>query len=123
MPVHAGAVVPEQRPGHERGRLPHFFATFFTKYLYLETLSAIFVSVSKRMSISVWPPVATSWWWTSTGTPTDQRQHHVRPNVLELVHRRHREVALLVADLVAEVRLSAGPSLPLFQAPATESMK
>jgi hypothetical protein len=23
------------------------------------------------MSISVWPPVATSWWCTSTRTPTD----------------------------------------------------
>ena len=34
-----------------------------------------------------------------------QGQHHVGPDVLELVHRRHREVALLVARLVAEVRL------------------
>ena len=44
---------------------------FFAQYLYQNTLSAIFVSVSKRMSISVWPPVATSWWCTSTRTPTD----------------------------------------------------
>jgi hypothetical protein len=41
--------------------LPHFFAVFFAQYLYQQTLSAIFVSVSKRMSISVCPPVATSW--------------------------------------------------------------
>jgi hypothetical protein len=33
-----------------------------------------------------------------------QRQHHVRADVLELVHRRHREVALLVPRLVAQVR-------------------
>ena len=50
--------------------LPHLRAVFFAQYLYQSTLSAIFVSVSKRMSISVWPPVATSWWCTSTRTPT-----------------------------------------------------
>ena len=27
------------------------------------------VSVSKRMPISAWPAVATSWWWISTGMP------------------------------------------------------
>jgi hypothetical protein len=32
-----------------------------------------------------------------------QRQHHVGADVLELVHRRNREVALLVARLVTEV--------------------
>ncbi len=34
-----------------------------------------------------------------------ERQDHVRADVLELVHRRDRKVALLVARLVAEVRL------------------
>src|SRR5215813_8403106 len=33
-----------------------------------------------------------------------EREHHVRADVLELVHRRYGEVALLVARLVAEVR-------------------
>src|SRR4029450_377766 len=51
--------------------LPHFRAVFFAQYLYQQTLSAILVRVSKRISISVWPPVATSWWCTSTRTPTD----------------------------------------------------
>jgi hypothetical protein len=51
--------------------LPHFRAVFFAQYLYQQTRSAIFVSVSKRMSISVWPPDATSWWCTSTRMPTD----------------------------------------------------
>ena len=53
--------------------LPHLRAVFFAQYLYQQTLSAIFVSVSNRMSISVWPPVATSWWCTSTRTPTLSR--------------------------------------------------
>src|SRR2546428_614420 len=42
--------------------LPHFLAGFLAQYLYQHTLSAIFVSVSKSMSISVCPPVATSRW-------------------------------------------------------------
>ncbi len=53
--------------------LPCFRAVFLVTYLYHITLSAIFVSVSKRMSISDWPAVATSWWCTSTRTPTFSR--------------------------------------------------
>ena len=40
--------------------LPWRLATFLTMYLYSIDLSPIFVSVSKRMSISPWPAVATS---------------------------------------------------------------
>ena len=53
--------------------LPCFLAVFLVTYLYQSTRSAIFVSVSKRMSISVWPAVATSWWCTSILTPTLSR--------------------------------------------------
>ena len=49
--------------------LPYRRATFLTTYLYVITWSAIRVSVPKRMSISHWPPVATSWWWNSHGMP------------------------------------------------------
>src|ERR1017187_9280958 len=42
--------------------LPAWFATFFTMYLKSIMLSAERISESKRRSISVWPPVATSWW-------------------------------------------------------------
>ena len=38
-------------------------------YLYLRTLSAISTSGEKRMSISAWPPVATSWCWASIFRP------------------------------------------------------
>src|SRR5689334_18655594 len=44
-------------------------ATFFTTYLYFNSLSAITVILSNTMSISAWPPVATSWWWVSMGIP------------------------------------------------------
>ena len=53
--------------------LPYFFAVFLVTYLYQSTLSAIFTRVSNRMSISVWPAEATSWWWTSIFTPTLSR--------------------------------------------------
>ena len=48
-------------------------AMFFTTYLYFSTLSAMSTRVSKRMSISACPPVATSWCWASMGTPIDSR--------------------------------------------------
>jgi hypothetical protein len=53
--------------------LPCALAVFLVTYLYHITRSAIFVSVSKRMSISDCPAVATSWWCTSTRTPTFSR--------------------------------------------------
>ena len=34
------------------------------------TWSPMRVSVPKRMSISHWPPVATSWWWNSHAIPS-----------------------------------------------------
>ena len=46
-------------------------------------------------------------------------EHHLGAQVLVVVHRRDREVALLVADLVAEVRPPS--SRAVFQAPSTES--
>ena len=49
--------------------LPCLRATFLTMYLYLSTLSAISTSGAKRMSISPWPPVATSWCWASIFRP------------------------------------------------------
>ena len=102
--------------------LPCRRATFLMMYLYFIRLSAIFTSVSNRMSISHCPAVATSWWCTSTWiADLLQRQHHLGAEVLERVHRRHREVPFLVPDLVAEVRL-AFLRCPEFQTPSTLSM-
>lgn len=53
--------------------LPCFLAVFLVTYLYQSTRSAIVSRVSNRMSISVWPPEATSWWCTSQGTPISSR--------------------------------------------------
>ena len=49
--------------------MPCSRATFLTMYLYITIWSAIFTSGWKRMSISHWPPVATSWCCASTSMP------------------------------------------------------
>ena len=53
--------------------LPACHAVFLTTYLYFMTLSAVFSSVSYRMSISACPAVPTSWWCTSIVMPTFSR--------------------------------------------------
>ena len=70
------------------------------------------VSVVKRISISPWPPVATSWWWASTSMPSFSRRVPAGTGVLERVGRGHRGVALLRRDL----SLRLGP-LPLASVP------
>ena len=50
--------------------LPCAFATLRTMCLYHCVSSALLRSVLKRVAISPWPPVATSWWWTSISIPT-----------------------------------------------------
>ncbi len=50
--------------------LPWRRATFLTMYLNHISLSPISTSGAKRMSISPWPAVATSWCWHSTCMPT-----------------------------------------------------
>jgi hypothetical protein len=49
--------------------MPWRSATFLTMYLYNIRESAIFTIVLNFMSISAWPPVATSWCWASTTIP------------------------------------------------------
>ena len=73
MRVHPRAVVLNSGFGMNVTVLPAFHAVFLTTYLYFSTLSAVFSSVSKRMSISAWPAVPTSWWCTSILMPTCSR--------------------------------------------------
>src|ERR1041384_6331271 len=53
--------------------LPAWRAVFLTTYLYHMVQSAIFLRLLNRIDSSHWPPVATSWWNTSTGMPTFSR--------------------------------------------------
>jgi hypothetical protein len=57
--------------------LPCFQATFLTMYLYHISASPICSSGRKRMSISAWPAVATSWCCFSTRMPTDSIMRHI----------------------------------------------
>ena len=57
--------------------LPWRRATFLTMYLYHMSLSATSRATSKRMSISAWPAVATSWCWRSTWMPTVSITRHI----------------------------------------------
>ena len=53
--------------------LPAAQAVDLRTYLNVISLSAIASSVSKRMPISPWPPLATSWWCSSVSMPTSWR--------------------------------------------------
>ena len=57
--------------------LPCRRATFLMMYLNHISLSAICSSASKRMSISAWPAVATSWCWRSTLMPIASMMAHI----------------------------------------------
>src|SRR2546427_9627350 len=93
--------------------LPHFFAVIFAQYLYQRTLSAIFVSVSYRMSTSVWPPVATSWWCTSIRTPTDSSASTMSDRMSwNLSIGGAREEARLFPRLLSRVGAPPPPPLP-----------
>ena len=62
--------------------LPCVRATFLTMYLNHMSVSAISISGRKRMSISHWPAVATSWCAVSTLMPTSTSVvHHLGAEV------------------------------------------
>jgi hypothetical protein len=68
--VHAAALSPKIGFGMNVAVLPWRRATFLTMYLYHISASPILTSGRKRMSISAWPAVATSWCCFSTRMPT-----------------------------------------------------
>src|SRR6202035_2052621 len=67
--VHAAAVVAEERLRPERHGLAGR-ATYLMTYLYSSSLSACSSSLPKRMSLSAWPAVPTSWCCISVSMPT-----------------------------------------------------
>ena len=93
--------------------LPCFRATFLMMYLYYMRLSAIFVSGPNRMSISACPAGADLVVMHLDRDPhLLELQDDLGAEVLELVGRRHGEVALLVPELVAEVGPLLAPGVP-----------
>jgi len=81
MHVHAAAVVAHQRLGHEGRRLAVAVGDVLDDVLQTWTSSAFFTSVLNLTPISHWPAVATSWWWTSTGTPISSSVRHMAPRM------------------------------------------
>src|SRR5438445_402742 len=106
MGVHPGAVVLEEGLGHERRGLAPLPRGVLRAVLVPEDLVG---HLGQRVEAHVDLGLAAGRHLVVVHLDADadrlERQHHVRPDILELVHRRHREVALLVAWLVAEVRL------------------
>ncbi len=94
--------------------LPYFLATFLMMYLYIIILSAIVTRSSNLRSISDWPAgghlVVLG---LDVHAAVDHRLHHLVADVHHLVGRRHGEVAFLVAQLVAQVRLLLAAAVPL----------
>jgi len=94
--------------------MPYFLATFFTTYLYLSRLSAITTS---GVELHVDLGLAGGRHLVMLGLDHDPHllhlEAHLGADVLLRVVRRNREVAFLVADLVAEVRAAlAAPRVP-----------
>jgi len=63
MGMHPRAVISKDRLGMKVTVLPCLLATFLMMYLYIMSLSAIWVRGENRISISACPAVATSWCW------------------------------------------------------------
>ena len=87
--------------------LPCFLATFLTMYLYFEHVVG---HLDQRGEAHVDLALAAGGDFVVLGldlqAALDHGQHHLGADVVQRVGRRHREIAFLVAELVAEVRAS-----------------
>src|SRR5438128_2442452 len=104
--VHAGAVVLEERLRHERRRLPPLPRSVLSAVLVPhDFIGHLGQGIESHIDFRL--PGGRDFMVVNFDSypHTLERQDHVRADVLELVHRRDREVALLVSRLVAEVRL------------------
>ena len=102
--VHARAVVLEERLGHEGGRLAPLLGGVLGAVLVpAHLVGHLRQRVEAHVDLGL--PARGHLVMVHLDPDPDrlQGQHHVGADVLELVHGRHREVALLVARLVAEV--------------------
>ena len=57
--------------------LPCAWATLWITYFCSCSQSARCTRVLNRVPSSIWPAVATSWWCTSTGMPSDSSRVHI----------------------------------------------
>ncbi len=117
--VHARAVVLEDRLRHERGRLAVGAGHVLHDVLVEHQLVG---HAQQRVEAHVDLGLARGADLVVLDLDLDaqplEHEDHLRAQVLEVVHRRDREVALLVAGLEPEVRLLVATE---FQMPSTES--
>ena len=111
--VHAAAVVVEERLGHERHRLAVLAGHVLDHVLVLEQLVR---HLDQRAEAHVDLRLAAGRHLVVLRLDRDadllEGQHHLAADVLLAVRRRNREVAFLVARLVAEVRAFHAARVP-----------
>ena len=89
-------------------------ATFLTTYLYISTLSAIFdQGVEPHVDFALPAGGHFVVLGLDVEPALDHGQHHLGADVHHLVGRRHREVAFLVAELVAQVGAFLPAAVPV----------
>ncbi len=111
--VHAGAVVHEERLGHESGRLAILLGDVLDDVLVLEHVVG---HLHERGEAHVDLALAARGDLVVLGfdlqAALDHREHHLGADVVKSVGGGHGEVAFLVTELVAEVRLLLAAGVP-----------
>ena len=111
--VHAGAVVLEQRLGHEGDRLAEGVADVLHHVLEGHQLVGhVQQGVEAHPDLTLPPGRHLVVVQLHRDAQGDERRRDLRAQVLVLVHRRDGEVALLGAGLVAEVRALVAAGVP-----------
>ena len=112
--VHAGAVVAEERLGHERRGLAVLLGDVLDDVLvHMHLVGHLHQAVEAHVDLGLAGGghfVVLSSTWMPTFSIS---MHHLGADVLLGVGGRHREVAFLVARLVAEVRLLVAAGVPV----------
>ena len=105
--VHAGAVVAEERLGHERGGVAVLVGDVLDDVLvHHQPVGHLGQGVEPHVDLGLAGGAHLVVVDLDVDAGLDQRQHDLRAEVLQLVGRRHGEVAFLVARPVAEVGLA-----------------
>ena len=111
--VHAAAVVLEQGLRHEGDRLAVAGGSVLDDVL-VEHHRVRHLDEGREPQVDLGLTAGADLVVLALGVETEllHREDHLAPHVLVLVGRRHREVALLVPRLVAEVRTFVGAAVP-----------
>ena len=111
--VHARSVVLKNRFGHQRDRLVvpprHLFDDVF---VFEQVVPHLQQGIEPHVDLGLSRRPDLVMLHLDLHADLFEREQHLRADVLELVHRRNREVALFEARLVAEVRVLLASGIP-----------